>query len=84
EMRETTRLKVVHPEPQAEYASTNGNQSLFDDDLVLDESEPVVSRLQALTPERRDALKSLAGQLLELRQMLKTTHAREAEERLRK
>src|SRR5215208_890756 len=37
EMRETTRLKVVHPDPRAdtEYASTNGSQSLFDDDLVL-------------------------------------------------
>src|SRR5215208_1203644 len=79
EMRETTRLKVVHPEPRTEeYASTNGSQSLFEDDLVLDETEPVAARSQGLTPERRDALKSLAEQLLELRQMLKTSHPREA------
>ncbi|MEO8573685.1 MAG: MerR family transcriptional regulator [Pyrinomonadaceae bacterium] len=86
EMRETTRLKVVHPEPrtETEYAGANGSQILFDDDLVLDEAEAVGARLQGLTPERRDALKSLATQLLELRQMLKTSHTREAEERLRK
>jgi len=86
EMRETTRLKVVHPEPreETEYASTNGSQSLFDDDLVLDEHEAVAARPEGLTPERREALKSLAAQLLELRQMLKTSHVREAEERVRK
>ena len=86
EMRETTRLKVVHPEPRTdvEYGSPNGTQNLFDDDLVLDESEPISGAPQGFTPERRDALKSLAAQLLELRQMLKTSHTREAEERLRK
>ena len=86
EMRETTRLKVVHPEPrtETEYTISNGSQSLFEDELVLDESEPAAARAQDLTPERRDALKSLAAQLLELRQMLKTSHTREAEERLRK
>ena len=86
EMRETTKLKVVHPEPQIEdVSSDNVIQGLFDDDLVLDDSEPVVSRIpQNMTPERREALKSLAAQLLELRQMLRTTHKRESEERLRK
>jgi len=58
---------------------------LFDDDLVLDDSEPTVARIsQNITPERREALKSLADQLLELRQMLKTSHKRESEDRLRK
>ncbi|HUR97913.1 MAG TPA: MerR family transcriptional regulator [Pyrinomonadaceae bacterium] len=86
EMRETTRLKVVHPEPRVDngYPGSNGSQSLFDDDLVLEESDAIAARPQGLTPERRDALKSLAAQLLELRQMLKTSHTREAEERLRK
>ncbi|MEO8042038.1 MAG: MerR family transcriptional regulator [Acidobacteriota bacterium] len=86
EMRETTKLKVVHPEPSVgdEYSNTNGAQSLFDDELVLDESESSAASQSALTPERRDALKTLASQLLELRQMLKTSHTRESEERLRK
>jgi DNA-binding transcriptional MerR regulator len=86
EMRETTKLKVVHPEPQMDDGiSDNVVQGLFDDDLVLDDSEPVVSRIsQNMTPERREALKSLADQLLELRQMLKTSHKRESEDRLRK
>ena len=86
EMRETTKLKVVHPEPQIDDGvSDNVVQGLFDDDLVLDDSEPVVARSpQNMTPERREALKSLADQLLELRQMLKTSHKRESEERLRK
>lgn len=86
EMRETTKLKVVHPEPrvESEYPNSNGTQSLFDDDLVIDDLEPMTARAQGLTPERREALKSLADQLLELRQMLKTSHTRESEERLRK
>ena len=86
EMRETTKLKVVHPEPQIEDgASDNVVQGLFDDELVLDDSEPVVTRMpQNITPERREALKALADQLLELRQMLKTSHKRESEDRLRK
>lgn len=86
EMRETTRLKVVHPEPRVEndFSGANGVQPLFDDDLVLDDAELVAARPQGLTPERREALKSLAAQLLELRQMLKTSPVRESEERLRK
>lgn len=86
EMRETPRLKVVHPEPSgdSEHSNTNGVQALFDEDLVLDDSEPDGARSQSLTPERRDALKALATQLLELRQMLKTSHVRESEERPRK
>lgn len=87
EMRETTRLKVVQPEPRHEvdHSSNNGSvQGLFDEELVIDDAESVEARPPSLTPERRDALKALADQLLELRQMLKTSHTRESEERLRK
>jgi DNA-binding transcriptional MerR regulator len=87
EMRETTRLKVVHPEPRHEidHSGSNGSvQGLFDEELVIDDTESIEPRTQGLTPERRDALKALADQLLELRQMLKTSHTRESEERLRK
>ena len=86
EMRETTKLKVVHPEPRAEneYSNTNGAQSLFEEELVLEDAEMAISRQPGLTPERREALRTLAGQLLELRQMLKTSQTRESEERVRK
>lgn len=87
EMRETTRLKVVHPEPRLEADTPDNNggvQGLFDEELVIDDNESYEARPQGLTPERREALKSLAAQLLELRQMLKTSHMRESEERLRK
>jgi DNA-binding transcriptional MerR regulator len=84
EMRESTKLKVVHPEPRAESENSNNNAgSFFDEDLVLDEQDPAATQAQGLTPERREALKSLATQLLELRQMLKTSHSREAEDRSR-
>ena len=85
EMRETTKLKVVHPEPSNEdnQEEPNGLQGLFEEDLVLDDAEPAGRSNASLTPERREALKSLAAQLLELRQMLKTNHTRESEDRQR-
>src|SRR5688500_7349473 len=66
EMRETTKLKIVHPESRVDdedTASSNGMPGLFDEDLVLDESEPVrtPSQSQSMTAERRDALRSLAA-----------------------
>ena len=85
EMRETTKLKVVHPEPYVENSESDSAdvRGLFDEDLVLDDSEPVRSHGHSLTPDRREALKALATQLLELREMLKNNHTRESEERLR-
>lgn len=87
EMRgEAPRLKVVHPEPRGEddYSTANGGPGLFDEDLVLDDAESTPSSSDEMSPERKEALRSLASQLLELREMLKTPHRREAEERLRK
>ncbi len=85
EMRETTKLKVVHPEPVGDdnRSAVNGLPGLFDEDLVLDDTEPLARAGAGLTHEKREALKSLASQLLELRQMLKTNQARESEERPR-
>ncbi len=85
EMRETTKLKIVHPEPRSEeeQSNANGATALFDDDLVLDDSDSHSELTSSLTPERREALKSLATQLLELRRMLTTNHTRESEERPR-
>jgi DNA-binding transcriptional MerR regulator len=85
ELRETPKLKIVHPEPRIEEGdfADNSSAGLFDTDLVLDESEPSSARASNLSPERREALKSLASNLLELRQMLNTNHTRESEERVR-
>lgn len=85
ELREAPKLKVVHPEPQVENENgSDTSRGLFEEDLVLDESEPASTGVQSLTPERRDALRVLAGELLELREMLKTNHLRESENRPRK
>ena len=84
EMRETTKLKIVHPEPRVSESedTADGVTSLFDDDLVIDESESKspISTVQSMSPERRDAVRSLASHLLELREILKTTHSRESED----
>ena len=85
EMRETTKLKIVHPVSENED-SPDAVPSLFEDDLVLDDAEPrsVIASAQSLSPDRRDALRSLASHLLELREILKTTHTREYEDLARK
>ena len=84
EMRETSKLKVVHPEPRAEYDNGSDARGLFDEDLILDDAESALTAAHDLTPERRDALKRLAGELLELRELLKKNHVRETETRPRK
>jgi DNA-binding transcriptional MerR regulator len=84
EMRETTKLKVVHPEPRNENDSSE-RPGLFDEDLVLDDIELAsTGAVQPLNPERRDALRVLAAELLELRELLKNNHSRETENRTRK
>ena len=80
EMRETTKLKIVQPASHSEGddLKADSGPGLYDDDLVLDEFEQTVSGRQTQTSDRREALKSLATQLLELRQMLKSNHTRES------
>jgi DNA-binding transcriptional MerR regulator len=94
ENRETSRLKIVHPEPKEENERQHHhlhpveNPTLFDEEELvefedLDEPElPNFEPQEFLSPERREALKSLAAQLLELREMLKTDQTREAERHL--
>ncbi|HEY2866099.1 MAG TPA: MerR family transcriptional regulator [Pyrinomonadaceae bacterium] len=75
EVREGTKLKIVHPEPAREerVRPVDDTPSLFDDeieDISLDlneDSEPISD----LSHDQRDALKALAAQLLELREILK-------------
>ncbi|MGI8811285.1 MAG: MerR family transcriptional regulator [Pyrinomonadaceae bacterium] len=78
ELRENTKLKIVQPEIKAasEYLRPVDSPSLFDDELELtdrpgrqhDEGES-----EALSPERQEALKTLATHLLELREMLRSS-----------
>jgi DNA-binding transcriptional MerR regulator len=82
ELRETSKLKIVHPpertqEPakEREYARPP-EPSLFDDDLEISDDMDLdgdngVSGATQLSGARREALKSLAGQLRELREMLR-------------
>ena len=85
ELRETPKLKVVHPVQEGEIENgADTSHGLFEEDLVLDESEQASSSaIQSLTPERREALRVLAGELLELRELLKKNHTRESEVRPR-
>ena len=86
ELRETTKLKIVHPEPvDRDIPDTGDAPGLFDADLEIDEMPPsyASAKTDVLTGERREALKELASQLLELREMLKTNQTEEASNHLR-
>lgn len=78
ELREPAKLKIVQNKPAAEKKSGDA-PGLFDAELSLDDD---VSG--ELTAEKRAALRSLASQLLELREMLKTDQTSEAEQHLRR
>lgn len=84
ENRDTPKLKIVHPEhPQGNNHDGN-SLSLFDksndgniDDLELDlDLNTVEPQVGAVITEQREAIKRLATQLLELREMLKTNQVR--------
>lgn len=99
ELRESTRLKIVHPEPQkerdylkpVEMPSAEEVEDFEIEDYIEDEDEvsesydetPVSAGVQ-MTDDKREALKSLAAQLLELREMLKTNQTQEAARHLRR
>ena len=79
EIRESSKLKIVHPEPHpTENAhSRDSEPSLFEDEeLELgDLADEITERIEAptaLNADQRDAIRSLAAQLLELREMLKS------------
>lgn len=87
EMRETTKLKIVHPDQNEtaghlEHVEAPG---LFDSDLEIGDKELSQTYREDgfFSTERGDALKLLASQLLELREMLKTDQTFEAENHLR-
>ncbi len=84
EMREPTKLKIVSSDVSAIGSSADNAPTLFDSELDIDEPAQF-HRTQAslLTDDGREALRSLGSQLLELREMLKTTQTEEASEHLR-
>ena len=96
ELRESSRLKIVHPEPaqkesffkevklpepqqeelfEIEDDEQSGEIENFQEEN-LHQSEPA-----EMDEERREALTSLAAQLLELREMLKTNKSETAQRR---
>lgn len=78
EARESSKLKIVHPEPISEETARRADSpGLFDDELEIEDiAEEIVERIDApssLTPDQRHALRTLASQLLELREMLRSS-----------
>ncbi len=97
ELRETSRLKIVHSEPkEREYlkpvevpkpveVEENIEIEDFDDapEEIFSNAENYEEPLM-MNGDRQEALKSLASQLLELREMLKTSQTQEAQQHLRR
>lgn len=91
EMRESSRLKIVHSEPERSEKSGKTEHhlkpvekaektSILDEELEIEEVQNKTSTFEDdemdedtvfLDDERRDALRTLASELLELREMLK-------------
>lgn len=90
ELRESSRLKIVHPEPakqESHLRAVKPQTDNFEDDEpeiedfeedFAETEEPAREEKFEIDDERREALKTLASQLLELREMLKPNHGREA------
>jgi DNA-binding transcriptional MerR regulator len=94
ELRESSRLKIVHSEPAKQESYLKAVRA----PEPVEEAEPEIEDFETDEPEaefdetvefaadehyeiddeRREALKTLASQLLELREMLKPNHSREA------
>lgn len=97
ELRETTRLKIVHSEPARETESfikevrpaaapplENFDELEIDDIGDFRQPEAYSAPAEILDDERREALTSLAAQLLELREMLKSNRVETAVPQQRK
>lgn len=92
EMREASRLKIVKSEPEdGKEFSKQSKGGVEDKDLDIEDmelgsidDESDRGEGSPITDETREALKSLAAQLLELREMLKNRQADEPEEKASK
>jgi DNA-binding transcriptional MerR regulator len=77
ELRETSKLKIVHPEPPSEkpdYLRPVESPGLFENELELSDSvaPDETANVNFLDHDKREALKALAHQLLELRELLRS------------
>lgn len=105
ELRDASKLKIVHPEPQKSELHLKAVKmpEPDDEDLEIEDYDPEfddeddetleAENAQAdyddetefeFDDERREALKSLASQLLELREMLKTSKAAESDKQFQR
>ncbi len=97
ELRETSRLKIVHSEPAAKEnfikevklpESSEEAVKIGNYEKVFDESEGIEDFEERhpaeMDEERREALTNLAAQLLELREMLKTSKSETADRQQRR
>ena len=95
ELRETNRLKIVHSEPAQkelfikEVKPSEPQPEEISERIFEGNEIGVIGNFEDSTPielddERREALTSLAAQLLELREMLKTNKAETANTQQRK
>jgi DNA-binding transcriptional MerR regulator len=96
ELREQSRLKIVHPETverepvlkpvptvqpsEEDFEDDPIYEEELEDDLLLEKTEESLP----MNSERREALKSLASQLLELSEMIRTSKSDDERFRLRK
>lgn len=95
DMRESSKLKIVHSEPKEEKSyikpvddlDSIDDKELEIDDLEIDSKQRSsinASKKIEIDDEKKDALKSLTSQLLELREMLKTDQTAKAEKHISK
>jgi DNA-binding transcriptional MerR regulator len=80
EQRENGKQK--NGESAAEHPVSN-EPGLFDSEVEAEGRQTTANRHPSMSPEGREALRSLGAQLLELREMLKTSQTAEASEHLR-
>ncbi len=89
ELRESSRLKIVHSEPSKQESHLKAvkiaepveevEPDIEDFEANFDETGDLIKEEQfEIDDERREALKTLASQLLELREMLKPNLNRDA------
>lgn len=97
ELREATRLKIVHPEPVQRETFLKSVQSPpppvedFEEEPFeeghfgeTEEFSPEQGDVLEMNSERREALRSLASQLLELSEMVRKSKSEDESFRLRK
>lgn len=90
ESKETSRLKIVHSDKKKDKSHLKPVEeigSIEDSELEIEspaEVEPGQSENTDFNDEKREALKSLASQLLELRQILKTDQTAKSKKHISK